>query len=104
MTTAGVTFCSGAVLPAVSAILPVVTSTAVNDVLTSTLGQPNTEIPPSLDTLCSVGKTSSSKEGLKSLRRILMLMSMMIVIAVSPMEVELLRPLRKKVSIVLSIN
>ena len=63
MTTAGVTSCSGAVLPAVSTILPVITSTAVNDVLTSTLGQPNTEILPSLDTHCSVGKTSSSKEG-----------------------------------------
>ena len=63
MTTAGVTSRSGAVLPAVSTILPVITSTAVNDVLTSTLGQPNTEILPSLDTHCSVGKTSSSKEG-----------------------------------------
>ena len=55
------TSCSGAVLPAVSTILPVITSTTVNDVLTSTLGQPNTEILPSLDTHCSVGKTSSSK-------------------------------------------
>ena len=63
MTTAGVTSCSGAVLHAVSTILPVITSTAVNDVLTSTLGQSNTEILPSLDTHCSVGKTSSSKEG-----------------------------------------
>ena len=63
VTTAGVTSCSGAVLPAVSTILPVITSTAVNDVLTSTLGQPNTEILPSLDTHCSAGKTSSSKEG-----------------------------------------
>ena len=63
MTTAGVTSCSGAVLPAVSTILPVITSTAINDVLTSTLGQPNTEILPSFDTHCSVGKTSSSKEG-----------------------------------------
>ena len=63
MTTAGVTSCSGEVLPAVSTILPVVSSTALNDVLTSTLGQPNTETPPSLDALRSVGKTKSSKEG-----------------------------------------
>ena len=51
------------VLPAVSTILPAVTSTTVNDVLTSTLGQLDTVIPPALDALCSVSKTISSKEG-----------------------------------------
>ena len=54
---------SGVVLPAVSTTLPTVACTTVNDVLTSTLGRPETAIPPALDVLGSVNKTIASIEG-----------------------------------------
>ena len=57
-----VTSCSGSVLPAVSSILPVISSTVINDVLASTLGRQELGSPLAADTLCSVGKASASKE------------------------------------------
>ena len=62
MTTAGVSSPTGAVLPAVSTILPVATNSSVNDVLTSTLGKQECVVPPTSNFFSSVGGTVASVE------------------------------------------
>ena len=59
MTPVGVSSSNGAVLPAVSTILPVVSISSVNEVLTSTLGVQGTEVSTIADLPRSVVKPAT---------------------------------------------